>query len=116
MNDKAVCNNIIVPIFIILLFCSSCKYEDGPGISLRRACNRVEGNYTIDKFEVNNHDSLIVFISRNCNGKIDFLEDDKINGNLLTDSCRYSGRSGEILLTSKWELNHGKKELLTRGT
>ncbi len=97
INNSQIHKNIIfcycinIQLFILILLFSSCKYEDGPGISLRSACKRVEGNYTIDKFEVNNHDSLSVFISRNCNGKIDFLDDNKILGNLLIYSCRYSG-------------------------
>lgn len=77
-------------IFLVFLI-SGCKYEDGPVISFRSACKRVEGTYTIDKFEVNGNDSLGVFIARNCNGKVDFFDISKINGNLSIYDCRYSG-------------------------
>ncbi|HMT28948.1 MAG TPA: hypothetical protein PKD91_06695 [Bacteroidia bacterium] len=76
----------------LIVFVSGCKYEDGPGISFRSACKRVEGNYTIEKFEVNGNDSLGVFIARNCNGKVDFFDISKINGNISIHDCRYSGK------------------------
>ncbi len=85
-------NSLTIVIGCLVCFSTGCKYEDGPGISFRSACKRVEGNYTIDKFEVNGKDSLGVFIARNCNGKVDFFDISKINGNISIHDCRYTGK------------------------
>lgn len=84
-------NSLAVVVVCTVCFITGCKYEDGPSISFRSACKRVEGSYTIDKFEVNGNDSLGVFIARNCNGKVDFFDISKINGNLSVYDCQYSG-------------------------
>ena len=89
-------NTITIVLIYLLCFVSGCKFEDGPSISFRSASKRLEGTYTIDKFEVNGNDSLGVFIARNCNGKVDFFDASKIYGNTsIHDSihdCRYSGK------------------------
>ena len=57
-------------VICLIGFGSGCRYEDGPGISFRSACARVEGTYDIVKFEVGGADSTLSIISQSCYGKI----------------------------------------------
>lgn len=44
-------NELKIALIIIVCFFSSCRYEDGPAISLRSPENRLIGEYAIFKFE-----------------------------------------------------------------
>lgn len=73
---------------------SSCKYEDGPGISLRSREKRVSGRYDIINYSVagiNLTDSLKQAI---CFKKIEFTKDGEIIFSPITSTCNPSGRWG----------------------
>jgi hypothetical protein len=83
------------PDYLYLLFIffavNGCKYEDGPGISFKSACKRVEGTYFIDKFEVNHQDSIGLLNSLNCNGNVIFYDKSRVGVNINISSCRDGG-------------------------
>ncbi len=45
--------------FLFFLFAfTGCKYDEGPGISFRTACDRVDGEWVIESLHVDDADSL----------------------------------------------------------
>ncbi len=94
----------VVLIGMMCLVLSSCRYEDGPGVSLRSPCARVEGIYDIVKFEVCGADSTLSIISQPCYGKIRFDgdEDQKMYFEGLPLSC---------LTTGTWNLSNNDNDI-----
>lgn len=97
-------NSPVIFLFFFGCFISGCKYEDGPGISFRSACARVEGTYDIVKFEVGGADSTLSIISQSCYGKIklDGGEEHDIIFTGLPVTCRTSGF---------WDLTNNNNDL-----
>jgi hypothetical protein len=63
----------VIYLLLFLLFSGvSCKYEDGPDISLRSAESRVRGTYEINKFEVGGIDFTNSIKAQTCYRPITF--------------------------------------------
>jgi hypothetical protein len=89
-------NSLTLVIGCLVCFIAGCKYDEGPWISLRSACARVEGEYNIVKFEIGGADSTSVVTSQTCYGKIKFVYNGKnqpndIFMNLNTQNCKSGG-------------------------
>lgn len=87
----------IIIIGLVCLVLSSCKYEDGPSISLRSAQTRIDGTYDVVKYTIDGFDSTAALKSKPCYGRITF-DTNNIYGNRNNFSCDFSGSYG---LTNK---------------
>jgi len=75
----------------------SCKYEDGPAISLRSAQKRIAGTYDVEKFSINGYDSTFALKSKPCYGRLTF-DTNNIYGNrgssTGSSTCEFEGAYG----------------------
>lgn len=102
--------SILFFLFFLFLF-AGCKYEEGPDISFRTACDRVEGDWVIESFTVDGADSLSDLLSKfsltgNCCDFYNFHESDN------NDDLFISGYvNGFEAYTGKWDLHDDNKYL-----
>lgn len=76
----AQCKSCLLFVSVILM-AISCRYEEGPGISLRTVQNRLQGTWHVDKFFINTIDSTDYYY-REFNCYLYFTDD---------DHCRFTG-------------------------
>ncbi len=88
MKSKKLKNNVLVA-FTSLFIITSCKYEDGPSISLRSAEKRIDGTYDVVKYTIDGFDSTAALKSKPCYGLITFRTY-KIYGNRNNLSCGFN--------------------------
>lgn len=95
-------NRVVFLILIILMNSGCCKYEEGPLISFINPKYRITGNYTIEKFKVNEVDTTVFYKSQSCYSDISFIRtnDRGIIGNFGHNICT-SGINGS------WTVNDG---------
>jgi hypothetical protein len=92
----------IVPLFIIFLFIISCRYEDGPTISLRSPEQRLKGYYDVNSFSINDIDSTTYYKdSCGCDLWISPGESKIVNYVCILTACKGEDTWGSFLLSNK---------------
>jgi hypothetical protein len=72
---------------ILISILTTCRYEDGPAISLESSRKRIEGYYTVKSFKINNEERIEDYNNQcNCNWEF-VLEDDYTHHNFFFRKC-----------------------------
>jgi hypothetical protein len=76
---------------LTLVLIGSCKYEDGPAISLRSKCERITGYWDVELFYIDNADSTSLLTSQTCYGPVGFLYDCDETDITVESTCSFTG-------------------------
>lgn len=77
---------ILTTALIFSLLVSSCKYEDGPVLSLRSVKSRLKGTWVIEKYLVDNQDSTQLYID-SCGCSFVFYTNGTSDLELIIENC-----------------------------
>ncbi len=92
---------------------TSCKYEEGPGISLRSKKNRVEGTWKLDQIIKKNDDGKIETTAVSSNTTYQYNEDYSY---IVTTYTVFLGNTITTSSNGKWAFNDDKSKLLIAPT
>lgn len=95
-----------ISIFFLCLLLS-CKYEDGPLISLRSADSRIVGNYTAVLYQIDQTDALSLWNDSVCDGIFCLGHDTE-----PADNSWFSTRVGNLFLSGNYTLTDRNRKLV----
>jgi len=97
---------LIIPILFLFLFALSCRYKDGPDISLRLPETRIKGYYDVTSFTVNDIESYSIYNdSCGCDLYIGLGSSKLTTSDLVLTACTKGDDTWGTFLFSK---NHKK--------
>ena len=100
------CSKILI---LIMMFSQSCRYKDGPDLSLRSASARLEGQYHVEKFLIDGVDFTQDYAD-SCHCNFVFLFGDGEFDNILQlNNCRSISQNNLFFYERYYLLDHAKE-------